>query len=495
MESATDPVRPPKRPRLLMDEGTADLVHDLIGFDVSSNSQDASDRELARGADAYGGGSKWGYGGADGIGGGVARFPGSGHGETGGVSAMAGGGMGNDTAAGEDNERPSNDRSGHSWESAVHSSFTTTLSSSNIATMPPPNKRKSNSLSPSKASSDTREKRNKLSQSHPAGTFGVPDLANYDPEDGSQMPEGVIDILALFSVGSFEARCFPSTPEISQILARSFRHEPIPSHARLEITTEDDMERALQLVEYAVDIHRACLQNSRKAEDEAAWYPLVRSLLSIEPPPAKSPSVVARPPRHSYSNRSTMHDLFLTIDATTKSTASDIPPKVNVKLDALIAFNPEHRICAPVLTLALGSNIQVNAFNNTILQDAIVILGVEVKSTGDSGGEMEAEYQVGVWGMKTLNLTRRLRDLSSLGPLRCDYALSLSVCGHVWSLHVSYWHGEGIVTHGPVSIGATDTLYGTMKIVAFVRRFKEWARDELWEDWEKLLNAAVAEKP
>lgn len=94
--------------------------------------------------------------------------------------------------------------------------------------------------------------------------------------------------------------------------------------------------------------------------------------------------------------------------------------------------------------------------------------------------------------MKTLNLMRALRGgVAAVG--KCEYAVGLSVCAHVWSYHVSYWRGEAIVTHGPVCIGATDSLYGTMKVVAFVRRFKEWARDELLPEWIELVESAEAE--
>lgn len=386
-----------------------------------------------------------------------------------------------------------------SWDSSVRSIFSTNIFSTsdgdNITMPPPRNKRKAKSLSPtkgSKASSDTREKRKRLSHFHPPGSFGIPDLANHEPEDASLIPEEVIEILAVtFSVGYFEMACFPMTPEIEDLLAKSFRHETIPPHARLAVST-DAARDARELVEYAIDIHRACLQNSRRDEDEAAWYPLVRSLLSVEPPPPKSSaslSLITRPPRHTFS-RSNTQDLFLAIDATTKSTTSDLAPNVTIKLDALLAFNPEHSTCAPVIAAAATASIPLNAFTDPTIRESIVVLGVEVKSAGGVGGEMEAEYQVGVWGMKTLNLTRSLGATTG----KCNLALSVSVCGHIWSLHVTYWRGAGLVTHGPLCIGATDSLYGTMKIVAFVRRFKEWARDELWPDWEELLSRTLVAK-
>lgn len=139
----------------------------------------------------------------------------------------------------------------------------------------------------------------------------------------------------------------------------------------------------------------------------------------------------------------------------------------------------------------------MNAFNDPSIDDNVVILGVAVKPASrgrGGGGDIEAEYQVGVWGMKTLSLTRDLKAFSSqpMVDSSCDLALSVSVCGHVWNLHVTYWRSDAeLVTHGPVAVGATDTLYGTMKIIKFVQRFKEWAQDEAWGDWRKLLEEAV----
>ncbi|KAL0633283.1 hypothetical protein Q9L58_007836 [Maublancomyces gigas] len=337
--------------------------------------------------------------------------------------------------------------------------------------MPPPPhyaKRKAGSRSPTKgstgkASSDTREKRRRLTQFDPPGAFGNPDVANTDPEDASLMPKPIIELLRVtFSVGYFETACFPMTAEIEDILAATFPHESVPPHAQFRVPdTPSDNTRARDLVRYVIDIHHGCLQNSSKGEDKQPGIPC-------------------------FSFTTNKHDLFLTIDATTKNTLPDLAPAVTIKLDALLAFNPEHPLCAPVVS----SGARVNAFSDTIIRDNIVVLGVEVKSAAASS--MEAEYQIGVWGMKTLNLMRWLSG-GVPAPGKCEVAVGLSVCAHVWSFHVSYWRGGTIVTYGPVCVGATDSLYGTMKIVAFVRRFKEWARDVMLREWLELVAVAEAE--
>lgn len=380
-----------------------------------------------------------------------------------------------------------------SWDSSMRSDFTSCLTDASGSTkiaMPPPafrKKRKGGSLSPTKhsdgqgsnkPSSDTREKRLRLTGFDPPGTFGIPDVANYEPDEVSRMPSDIVLLLAsTFPIGDLEAGCFPITSEIEHTLQSSFPHEPIPRHARFNIDTSNsnDVHNAHDLVEFAIDIHRACLQNSCNAEDEAAWYPIVRRLLSISPPTASS--VIARPPSHTLAR--TKHDLFITIDATTKSTCIDLSPAVTIKLDVLVAFNPLHPLLSPIL----DAGVRVNAFTDSSIRTAIVVLGVEVKS--GASGALDAEYQVGVWGMKTLSLMRSLRK--STAAASGEYAIGISVCAHVWSFHVTYWRGDGIVTHGPVCIGSTDSLYGTMKIVAFVRRFKEWAGDRLLADWTALV--------
>lgn len=132
------------------------------------------------------------------------------------------------------------------------------------------------------------------------------------------------------------------------------------------------------------------------------------------------------------------------------------------------------------------------------MRKVVVVLGVEVKPTGGGGGMLAAEYQLGVFGMKTLEVARVLRSAEGEGEAEaeaegvCDVALGLSVCGHVWALHVTYWGGEGrVVTHGPVVIAATDTLVGTMKLVAFVDALKRWAREKAWPGWKARITGAV----
>lgn len=188
---------------------------------------------------------------------------------------------------------------------------------------------------------------------------------------------------------------------------------------------------------------------------------------------------IARLPCPSFSTNK--HDLFITIDATTKSTCLDLPPAVTVALDLLLlVFNQQHPLCAAIR----GTGVRVNeCLSDASIHKAIVILGVAVKSS--IGGGMDAEYQLGVWGMRALHLMRSLRKSSSLRSR--EYVIGLSVRAHVWSYHVTYWRGDGIVTHGHVCIGATDTLYRTMKIVAFVRRFKQWAVT-LLSDWTVLVS-------
>lgn len=74
----------------------------------------------------------------------------------------------------------------------------------------------------------------------------------------------------------------------------------------------------------------------------------------------------------------------------------------------------------------------MNAFNNPSIDDNIVIFGVAFKSASGGrgvGGGMEAEYQVGVWGIKTLSLTRDLTPASGRFELRsCSVRVGMWPC-------------------------------------------------------------------
>lgn len=103
---------------------------------------------------------------------------------------------------------------------------------------------------------------------------------------------------------------------------------------------------------------------------------------------------------------------------------------------------------------------------------------------------MEAEYQIGVWGMKTLHLARELTGEGE--EEKCAFVMGVSVCAHVWSMHVTYRRGDGVmVTHGPVVVGSTDSVYGTCKIIKWVCEFKEWAREVMWGEWKDVVEKAV----
>lgn len=49
------------------------------------------------------------------------------------------------------------------------------------------------------------------------------------------------------------------------------------------------------------------------------------------------------------------------------------------------------------------------------------------------------------------------------------------------------------MTHGPVCIGATDSLYGTINIVASMRRLRGWARGVFLVEWIELAAVAVTD--
>lgn len=276
------------------------------------------------------------------------------------------------------------------------------------------------------------------------------------------MPEYVQRLLRRLSPGQLDFEFMPQTVEIDRILEHSFAHEFLAPYHRLSIS-EENKSSALDLVNSAIQIHRTSLYNSRGGEDESSWYPVVRRLLSVV-----DDSSIPSLPADLYPGG---YDFLQTIDATTKLTTSTLPPVINTKLDCLIVFNDD-----ALILHAWQSNIRTNVFADTTRDGKVIALGIEVTSPV-AGGQTKAEYQVAVWGMKTLNLPKLLAGDEKWDPaIPCHIAVGLSVCGHVWSMHVTYWRSDGaIVTHGPVCVGSTDSLSGTMKIIKWVFLFKKWA--------------------
>lgn len=368
------------------------------------------------------------------------------------------------------------------------------------------NKRSRSSSSPSKISttvapSELRAKRQFLERLVPSCTFGPPALAE-DPHDDTNdeddtfgnynpdpmplsppvaLPPHVLDVIRTLSPATFEVGCIPLVPGTTTFLETFVPYEVFPAHTFLAVPSPNDHPRALALLHFAIGVHRTCTHNCANALDEAAWYPCVQTLLSV------TPGRIPYPPPSQLTPPSPT-TLFLTVDATTKLTSSTIlPSHPNVKLDALVVFNHAHKSVAATLA---RSSARVNALADACADRAIVAVGVEVKPTGGGGGLLAAEYQLGVFGMKTLEVARLLADGAT--QRACDVVVMVSVCGHVWALHVAYWAGSGrMAMHGPVVVGATDTLLGTMKVVAFVVAVKRWAREKALPDWKVRIEAAV----
>lgn len=352
----------------------------------------------------------------------------------------------------------------------------------------------SRSDSPEKAStthSDSRRKRIHLSRQDPRGVFGIP-LPTKNPGPAGTLtviPKWVQGVINHFSTGRMEVQCVPQSPEIDSLLSDSFAHEYFPAHSRFPVPAADQ-HLALTFTKFAIHMHIRAMTSASSSLDESTWYPIVRRLLSIEPPEA--PCTIPTIPDPDIDD----HYAFIqTIDATTKLTTAAVPPLVNIKLDALLALNTSGD---PHVQRAVGRGVRLNAFLEPSLEDHIVALGVEVKA---SGCAMDAEYQIAVWGMKTLNLTAQIAGLyqrCERAPWEeermCNLAVGLTVCGHVWSYMLTYKAPDGaLVTHGPVLVGGTDTLYGTCKVLKWVGVFRRWVVDRAWPDWRELLEGAMQE--
>lgn len=286
------------------------------------------------------------------------------------------------------------------------------------------------------------------------------------------MPAFMQHLLCRFSPSHAELGCVPQTPEIDALLNDTFAHEFIQPHQRRPVTDRRAHPDALTLVNSAILIHRKALYNSRHAEDASAWHPLVRQLLTASYDGWLLPSL------HDPDElRRDDDDYLQAVDASTKTISTALPPAADVTLDIVLVFDArrDERV-----RVALGAGVQLNVFDDTNLAGKLVVLGCKVKPA--SGPQMDVEYELGVYGMKTLHLMR------GIGKTRVtDVAVGVDVCGHVWSFHVTYWRSDGaLVTHGPVLLGSTDTLVGTLKIARWMCIFQTWS-EEAWAGWMALL--------
>lgn len=126
----------------------------------------------------------------------------------------------------------------------------------------------------------------------------------------------------------------------------------------------------------------------------------------------------------------------------------------------------------------LRSGVQVNVFADANMAGQIALLAWNV-------GRSDSGHALGVYGMESVRLARGV-GCAKGGAM--DVAVALQVCGHVWSVFVTYCGGDGgVVSHGPVVVGATDTLLGTLRIVKWVCRWRSWAVEEVWPAWMGVL--------
>lgn len=321
------------------------------------------------------------------------------------------------------------------------------------------------------ALSDTFETRRALQLPTSSGLDGAVDSTKDDPV----MPPHLKRLLYQLSASQLDFECIPQTPEIDALLEKSFSHEYFAPHHRLAVSDEGAHD-ALAFVELAILTHRIALENSHVGKDKSAWYPVVRHLLSAE----DGISTLFLQATDSLPDE---RDVLQTIKVTEIVTMPPAPPPLtDVKLDYVMVHHNKFFIWH-----TFEYDIRTSVFANADLRGKIVVLGVTVESAFHDG-QANAEYQLDAWGMKTLNLTKELAGKRWNPTEVCHMTVGLSVCGHAWSMYVSYWRDDGSIgTYGPVSLGVTDTLVGTMKIIGWVSIFKGWAKSELWGAWRQLL--------
>lgn len=293
-------------------------------------------------------------------------------------------------------------------------------------------------------------------------------------------PPSVTAFLARFDMARIEYSCIPWTPAVEALLQT---HNPLayyPPHARNTDISESEEPRALALATWAISVYGLIINCTERAQDEATWSTPVRQLLSIMPP---SPgSCIPIPPTVVACNQ-----LLTTIDATTKVTRKSILSHYpTVKVDALVAFNSTHPALHSITRAVDRHGLVVNALSDAAIDDCVVLVGVEIKAPTGDAAPATAEYQLAVWGAKTLEVARQLGVAGSSDW--CDVAIGLTVCGHTWSAYVVFWdvdedNERTVVVYGPVEVASSANLYGVFKLIAWMAEVNVWAVEVL-ECWK-----------
>lgn len=306
-------------------------------------------------------------------------------------------------------------------------------------------------------------------------------------------PSTVAAFITRFDMSRLEFGCIPWTPAVEALLQT---HNPLayyPPHARNCDIPVVDEQRALALVTWAISVYGLIINCTERAQDRATWSAPVRQLLSIIP--ASLDSVIPSPPPVSGSDR-----ILFTIDASTKITRKTILPEYpTVKVDALLAFNPNHPALRSITRTVVRHDLAVNAFSDPAIDDCIVLLGVEIKGPTGDAAPATAEYQLAVWGAKTLEMACQLTEEGQPGSTNwCDLAVGITICGHTWSAYLIFWDDRmdedesserGVVLYGPIEVASSANLYGEFKLVAFMAELNTWA-DEVLESWKVRVMAA-----
>ncbi|KAL0632887.1 hypothetical protein Q9L58_008229 [Maublancomyces gigas] len=323
------------------------------------------------------------------------------------------------------------------------------------------------------ASTDIRAKRRAMQRLSPPLSY-VFAHTNYPPQF-------IALFIARFDIARIESGCIPWTPAVEALL---IAHNPLayyPPHARNKDISTADEPLALALATWAISVYTLIISCT---EDKASWSAPVRQLLSVMPPTQRS----------SIPSPAVPCDQMLTkVDVTTKLTCGtvllDYP---TVKVDALVAFNPTHPELQSITRAVDRHGVIVNALGDAGIGGHVVLLGVEIIGPTDDAAPATAEYELGVWGAKTLEVARQLGI--NCPSDWCDVAVGLTVCGHTWSAYVVFWEwdevGErSVVVYGPLEVASTVNLYGVFKLVAWMAQVNVWALEVL-ECWKRRVAGA-----
>lgn len=120
----------------------------------------------------------------------------------------------------------------------------------------------------------------------------------------------------------------------------------------------------------------------------------------------------------------------------------------------------------------------------------VLLAGIEVKKGFERDQLDEAQLQLKTWLASGIRCLQKLRaDVSSKSVERSKQRFPLIgwiAAAHKWQMFLAYEENDNIIRiDGPIDVGTTDTYIGVFKLMALVRRVKQYGEEQYWPNLVK----------